>query len=260
MLHFSTRHATLPAALLLIGLMQTANAQTYVTANTTIDGSFGFNNVVVGYANQSDLNSQANRKSPTVTIINSGSVANLNAYNSSTVNMNGGSAFSLTAVDNATIVVSGGGITSGLRAGGNSMVTVSGGNIAEGFTADGSSTLNLTGGSIFNDLYSSGSGKLNISGGSIHGNLHTANSSALNLYGMVTATLTNPNNNSNSQYTLSGTLSDGNSVNGVLLFIQNGSSARVAINGFAVPEPGSTALLISMGLTGAGLLARKRRK
>lgn len=137
---------------------------------------------------------------------------------------------------------------------------VSGGSV-DSLLALNSSNINASGG-MSGFLTASDSSIINVSGGSI-GSLEVASNGTINLFGTgQITTLVTANNGGFSQYSLSGLLSDGTILINKVLLVQNGSNARVTLNNTpaAVPEPGSVALLTGMGVTGAGLLARRKRR
>jgi len=121
-----------------------------------------------------------------------------------------------------------------------------------------SSTVNMTGG-ITLHLSAGNSSTVNLSGGTIRGDLFALDSSTINFFGTgLGDTLIRPDimvgSRLISQYSLHGTLSDGQSVSGVL-FLQDGTGATVNF----LPEPGASAFLGSLGLTGAAFLRHRKR-
>lgn len=85
------RHAALPAALLLLGLTQTAHAQVdFYTNDATINSRSINGSAIVGYANIDDFNNRTNPTSPTVNLGSGGSINTTFLANSSTLNFNGG--------------------------------------------------------------------------------------------------------------------------------------------------------------------------
>ena len=215
----------------LLGVAPIAHAQTtYFPNDTTISGAVP-SFAIIGFANQSDYNLRTNPTSPTVSLINSGSVReSLLAYNSSTVN-------------------------------------VSGGSVRYGLVAYNSSTVNLSGGSVRVSLYAYNSSTVNLSGGSVGLNLGALGSGVLNIFGHnLVAPLMDPNytflGTNYSLYYLSGTLLDGTVLTNKNLYIQNGTGAGFTLTNLgnnAVPEPGSLALLVG-GVGVLPLLALRRRR
>ena len=137
---------------------------------------------------------------------------------------------------------------------------VSGGSVSGYLDADNSSIVNMSSGSVGSSLVAFDSSTINLSGGSVGNTLQAGNSGTINLFGTgQTTTLVNANNSGYSQYSLSGTLSDGTVLVNKTLYVQNGTGARFTLNNAAaVPEPGSVALLPGLTTVGANLL-RKRR-
>ena len=283
--HFSQAacvRAALPAILLC--LTCSAQAQDVFLPNNTLINYTIPNTVLivnVGYANQTDLNNQANRTSPTIDLVSGGNVGFLRAYNSSIFNVSGGNIQFLQVRNNTTANVTGGNIGTDLFVldsstafitGGailevgalnNSTTNLSGGSIGDDLLASGSSVVNISGGSIGTDLTAFGNSVVNVTGGSIGGGLFAEGNGTLNLFGTgLGDTLVDPlfDNGSESQYALFGTLNDGTNLNGKFAYIENNSNAQVNFfNPTAVPEPGSLALLASVALSSAGYLARRRK-
>ena len=101
---------------------------TFFPNDTTINYAVNTTYSYVGFASQNDFNNNANPTSPTVNLINSGSVSGyLVAHNFSTVNVSGGS------------------IGIGLYARDSTTVNLSGGNVGEFLVADHSGVLNIFG-------------------------------------------------------------------------------------------------------------------
>ncbi len=124
---------------------------------------------IVGYAGGSFVNFLA-PSSPTVNVVSGGSIkTELDVFNSSTVNISGGSVgkiggFNLNALDSSTINVSGG-VVINVEAVDNSTVTFSGG-MVNALSALVNAKLFVTGGTILYDLTAIGHSVTNISGGS----------------------------------------------------------------------------------------------
>lgn len=227
MIQPTVRHAALSAALFLLGLTRVARAQdAYYTKNAVIKSSVD-RCVFVGFATYGDINKK-NPTSPTVSLVNGGSIlSNFFAYNSSKVTISGGTVFgSLYAWHNSRFTLSGGSISGDLNAYTASTITISGGNTQGNLEALDSSIVNLR-------------------GGSIAGYLHVTDSSTLNLFGLgLSKTLVNPNAALSGapgryvQYTLSGKLSDGTSINGKALYMQKDSKVKLTFNNTAAsPRP-----------------------
>ncbi len=273
--HSTLRHVTLLAALLLIGLTQTANAQKFFSSDATID-YFVNGNAYVGYGNFNDLFNKTNGVSPSVSLVDSGDVAyDLSAYNSSLVTISGGGiGGDLYAEDSSRVNVRGGSVAGALYAAGDSRVSVSDGSIGGSLSAAGTSRVIVSGGSVGNALSAYDSSRLTISGGItgavfaydasvvnfrggiVNGDLNALNGSVINVYGTeLKAVLTNPNVNGSKRYTLSGKLTDGTSVNGKFLYVQNGGSAKFTLINI-VSRPSVIHPVVGMG--GKSLIARKR--
>ena len=227
------------AALGLFAFTPAANAQVFISADTTINYTIN-DDVVVGH------DSGGNSYNPTVGLVSGGSVSGLLfVFNSSVINLSGGATSdNLNTYDSSTINLSGSSIGYYLNANNSSTVNFSGGSLGANLSAYDSSTINLSGGSIGGDLYASDASAFSITGSGLTDTLVDAD-----VFGY-------------SQYVLDGTLADGTALNGKSLFVQNGTGAAFTFNSVgpsAVPEPGSMALFV--GLAGAGgLMLRKRRR
>ena len=170
-----------------------ARAQ-YFPNNATIN--YPINAAVIGYANASDYNHGVNGLSPTVALVNGGSVAtSLQVYNHSVVNMSGGSVLSSLQAYDASII-------------------------------------NMSGGIVTSNLYANNVSVVNLSGGSIGGALYAYNSASFNLFGVgLSSKLTDRAANLGlySQYTLSGKLADGTVITGKLVYLRNQDSANFTL-------------------------------
>ena len=309
-----TRFISKSASLALLSMSSVAYAQSgyaFFPADTTITSTVTANYAVVGYANYNDLSVRANGASPTINLLGSGYVSgNLDAYNSSAIHVVGGSASEIDAYDSSTVDMSSGRIQYNLYAHNNSVVTVRGGsigyyleaydnsvvNFSKGLvssymTADSNSTVNFSGGTVqsflqgvgssvlnvsggnFGSLQADGNAVLNITGGSSGGlrcggdsivnvrggslsyTYYVESRSVMNLYGLgLTDTLVSPGAGgfSYSIYRLSGKLSDGKDVTGVSLYVEEGLGAKFTIT--SVPEPGAAALFVGLVSAGACFL------
>jgi hypothetical protein len=254
-----------------------SRSQTYypndATVNSTINGS-----VVIG------RDSSLHNSSPTFNFLTGGYLFNgaLDAYNSSTVNMSGGLIYQganmhdnsllnfsggvieqgLSAADNSVVHMTGGSVTLAISSSGNSKLTISGGYDSGFVFADTNQSLDISGGTFAQSLNSFNNSTVNISGGdfSNSGGLYASDNSVLNFYGTnLSSILTNPNDGSDSIYTLSGTLKDGTTANGVLVGLGNGSAAQFHLINIT-PEPGTVSLLAGLGMMGAGVLLRRLRR
>ncbi len=245
------------SALAVIGTAPMAHAQSYThfTVDTTIDYAVPTRNAVVGYA-LGEYGYYYIPSSPTVSLVPGGSVnGSFEVYNSSTVNISGGSVGGLDTHNSSTVNISGGSV-GGLDTEGSETINISGGVVRLLYTLQ-SSTVNLSGGSILGSVDATDLNTINISGGSIGGSLFAFRSSVFNFYGSgLTAPLVDPNYGSFSRYSLSGTLLDGTVLTDKNLFISNnGGSAHFTLNN--VPEPGALALL--MGIVPGVMLLRRRK-
>lgn len=203
--------SVLPTALLLFGLLRSAHAQVCFPGNAVINSAV-HHGVIVGYATPGDRDYARKPTSPTVTLVNGGSVGGkLDVTNRSRVTVKGGSVTgTLSAWGSSTVSIMGGSLDSDLDTFKSSAVTVSGGSIAGDVHITDGSTLNLRGGKIAGDLY--------------------AIDGALNLYGTgLSKTLVDAKafQGDYSKYTLSGTLRDGSSVSGKTLLVYNKYHARI---------------------------------
>jgi hypothetical protein len=237
---------------------------TYFPTDATIATSIT-NNAIVGYANAANFNNGTNGTSPTVALINGGSIGGyLYVGNSSMVNVSGGSIGSfLYGFNSSMIDVSGGTIGASVTGNDNSLISVAGGNIQYEVYANNNSTINVSGGTIGDSLFAQDSSTINVSGGAIGGSLYVTDSGTLNLFGMgLSSSLIDPNyQDFYSEYDLSGALQDGANVSGMSLFVQNGSGAQVTITNAAasVPESGTLILFGWIGMTGVAFLRPRRR-
>ncbi len=187
----------------------------------------------------------ANRITPTVNLVSGGSIGNhLYTTNSSTLNVSGGSiGYNLVAYSSSTVNFSGGSTTYELAALDSSKVSMSGGNVGSFLGAYSNSTISVSGGTFGQyygvNFYDSTAGSFTLIGN----NLTAANLGVGNIFG-------------GTNYALSGTLKNGTNLSGYVLNLANGSTFTLQ----PVPEPGSVALLIGLGVTGAGWVARRRRQ
>ncbi len=173
--------------------------------------------------------------------ISGGSIGFLSLV-SSTLTMSGGSINDeLVTNGYCTINVSGGSIGTGLFADGGGTVTISGGNFGNdnfGGLYAGNGTLNLIGGNVGYEIDVAGNITVNVSGGSIGSVLYVRSSGTLNLLGTgLRATLIDPQASFGyySQYTLFGAFSDGTSIKGKILYLENNSNAHFTLKN--VPKP-----------------------
>ncbi len=213
----AARNIAALSALALLGLTQTANAQTFFPNNATINyGLIG--SAVVGYANDTDRISKTNPTSPTVNITSGGNIhgyySYLFVYNNSVVNIRDGSISDIVyAMNSSRISISGGSLGDNLDASDNSVINISGGNIIGGVIAGNNSAVNIRGGSVGNNCYIDDSG-------------------TINFFGLgLKAIFTDPNAyNGFSQYTLFGTRNDGTSIDGEIMYVHISIGAHFTLN------------------------------
>ena len=222
------RRSLIPfVALALLGVGTNAQTQTAFFPNdTTINYAVPVD-ALVGYTNQDDFDVSRNPSSPTVNLIEGGSIYNyLSVRNSSTVNMSEGS------------------INGNLYTFESSIVNISGGIVASKTFAFGSSIINWSGGSI-NTV-------------NVNEILLLRESSVLNVFGRGLVAILIDSSSNDSRYSLSGTLLDGTILMNKKFDISIGMGARFNLIN-AVPAPGSlfTALI---GMVPGVLLLRRRRK
>ncbi len=204
-------------AALSLSVSPKAHAQftyTFFPNNGAIDSAVNTDFAIVGYAGGSyDDNFNRNFQSPsspTVNVIkNANIIGEMDVFNSSTVNLYGGSIGFLSAFDNSTVNVSGGsspflltfdhstvhmshGNIDDLECQGN-RVKISSGNISSKLLANsatnsrsdvlGSCIVDVTGGSINGQLDAYNSGILNLYGGHFGGDLYAAFGGTINVFG-----------------------------------------------------------------------------
>ena len=282
----SLRYAAGLAAFALLPVPSAAFTR-FLTNDTTFNKAIVQDDLVAGYANFGDRDAKTNGTSPTINFTSTSLNGNMFTYNSSiinfrsgginvgdfvelfddsAINISGGNIYAnLDAFDRSKINVSGGLIYNGIVGVDDNMITVTGGNITSyGVSLYKNSVANISGGAI-GGIGETDHGVANISGGSISSAITLYADSAVNLFGTgLNASIIPSTLNGFSEYLLAGQLNDGNSVNSLPLYVQNGVGAKVTFNGqtvitSAVPEPGSAALFVSMAVLGVGVL-RKRRK
>jgi len=234
---------------LLFGALGAATAQyDFFPSNATINYSLpwsSWSGAVVGYANQSEWSSHTKGTSPTVDVVAGASIPSvLFAYNSSVVNMSGGSVANVSAQDSSVVNMTGGSIG---QAGvyDAATVNVSGGHINGYLSGLYGGTVNVDGGKIGNSSAYAGvaaGSTMNISGGTyVSGVVYvgiatdpasgvpTMGAATLNMYGArlwsgpsltIASVLSTPDGY---EYTLKGTLIDGTNVTGLKVFVVTGS-------------------------------------
>ena len=143
--------------LLSFGRMARAGT-TFIATDTTINYPIT-GDVVVGYANGTDLSAAQNPTNPTVTIVQGGSISGgLSVYNKSVVTVTGDA--SVTIGSNLTNP------TTGLAANNNSIVNISGGSIPLLYSY-GSAMVNVNTGSGISTLTAGDTSTVNVKGGTV---------------------------------------------------------------------------------------------
>ena len=267
--------AALTAALVLafVPAAPAAPMTVYITTNETI-GTLPPKPVIVtiGYADAS----HSVAFSPTVGFNGSSSDPSLiNTYNSSMLNVTGGTLTELTAYDSSTMNISGGLASGTISADDNATLNITGGN-EESVFANGSSTVNFSdastgaleavGGTV--NMTSGtvgyaylGAGTFNLEGGSITGpeNMQIGYASGtLNVYGSGLSFFPSsapPLDGSYSVIGISGTLLDGSTLN---VNVEYTTSIGYDINLINVPEPSTFVLALIASVVGIGCAARRR--
>ena len=209
------------AALGLFALAPAANAQVFISTDTTINHAIN-DDVFVGE------DSNLNPFNPTVGIVTGGDISGaLILVNNSVVNMSGGSVGSSVQTNvTSTFNLTGGTILGGIGLSDNSIANISGGSIPDGMTVYQSSTLNFF-------------------GTGLNATLIDPN----DVNGFSDYTLSGTLADGTSLSALPFFIQNGNGASFTLNTV--GSSA--------VPEPGSVALLVGMTTVGAGVLRRRRK-
>lgn len=230
------------AVLALLAAAPAAHAQdTFLPNDTTLDSGnpvFAPFSAIVGFANFDDLINGINPTSPTIRIVAGADVSALEVYNSSIVNMSGGIVGSndflgkLSTHDTSTVNVSGGLIPFDLDVQGSSTVNFSGGTIGDDILTNDTTTVNMTGGTVEQDLLLNGNSTFNLRGGHILDEIFVQDASVLNIYGTnLRVILIDPNYQGfYTEYKLAGRLQDNSEPAGRLIFVQNGSGARLTLN------------------------------
>ncbi len=229
MLRFPLRHA-LPAALLLLGLTQTARAQQYFAYDATINHNIGVP-VIVGYANGNDLSRHTNGRSPRVSIVGGAELfQGLSIYNGSAVTINDGYVYrELDVLDSGALTVAKGNIDF-LITFFTSVANLSAANIAYSLNSYDCSAVAISGGSVTGfGVY--GGSRMDVRGGSFGNDLYLSESGTLNFFGTgLRAVYAAPDAAGYNKLALSGVLSDGSSLDGKFLYKQVGSAAQVWFN------------------------------
>ena len=214
----------------------------------------------------------------------------LNAYNTCRININGGSIVNdVYTHDSSMMTLSAGVINGTVFAGDGSALTMTGGAIGVAsspysqISGTGGASISVRGGKIFGDLASSngsvtlsggsvsglliasGSSSVTYSGGAVGGRIYLADAALLDIEGGsdLLATPLSSDFAGKSEYALSGTLKDNSALNN-LIYIDNGTGARLLFNGRAAPltvAPAPGSLLVSLlGFAGIGVGLNRRRR
>ena len=164
-------------------------------------------NVIVGYYN-------GQYTSPTVNLVNGGSVSGYLQADGGIVNMSGGSVGNiLEAANSSTVNMSGGTVSVDLAAANSSTVNVSGGSVSNGLFADQSSKVNVSGGT-FGQYYGRGF------------NFYDETTGSLSFAGTglsVTFLGADTRGYGGTDYQLTGLLQGGQSVSGDVIDLQSGA-------------------------------------
>jgi hypothetical protein len=172
---------------------QKVQAQVYINANTTINNTIS-SDVIVGQSGHggvtnpvldaivgADVQGSLYTFNTSTMNMNGGTINNALTVNNSTVNMNGGTIRTLQIFDNSTANISGGTVSSVLYTARTSVTNISGGSI-ENLYPFNNSTVNINGG-VFNYLLASDSSTVNINSGIVNNTLYNNNAATLNLSG-----------------------------------------------------------------------------
>lgn len=222
-------------------------ADTYFPTDATINYEV-FDYAIIGQ------DATGNNFSPTVNLILGGSVDGLlQSYNGSVVKMSGGSIDSgVITNDNSGFTMSGGSVNSLVYALNSSALKISGGTITDAVQVQDDTTLVMSGGNVSLDLMASGNSLVNLSGGRFGGDFFAFDSSTINFRGSNLTDQLNSVMDGYSDYTLSGKLLDGTSLNGKHLYVQTDTGASFQLLTAPIPEA-SSLVIIFLGLSGGGL-------
>lgn len=236
-------------------------AVTPVQADTYFPGDATINYEVPDYAiiGQDAL---GNNFSPTINLITGGSVDGiLQTYNGSLVNMTGGTIGNGVITNDTSIFVKSNGSVNGLvYALNSSALKLQGGTLTDGVQIQDTATLAMSGGSVSLDLMASGNSLVDMSGGKIGGNFYAFDASVIKFHGTNLKEVLNSAMDGYSDYTLSGTLMDGTSLNGKELLVQTGTGASFQLLTAPIPETSSLVIIV-LGVSGGGLfLFRQERQ
>lgn len=262
---------------------------TYYPSNATINAPVTTDFAIIGFSGgQYNPDTFAREftgpSSPTVSIAAGADVLSAEVFNSSTVNMTGGTA-SVGAYDNSTVNIAGGSVPFALGVE-SSVINVYGGmldylggqcqrvNVAGGTistleanvqtaasgTPIGVCTVDVTGGTITTEMNAFNGGILNLRGGQyLVPFAYAIDGSTIQVFGsnlvsqLIDSNFSTGSNSRYSVYAITGQLSDGTSLSNLELRIKNDGSSSFTLNN--VPTPGAAGVL-TMG----GLLAARRRR
>jgi hypothetical protein len=260
---------------------------TYFPSNTTINTPVTSDFAIVGFSggqyNDTGAREFTGPSSPTVEIGSGANIPEADLFNSSVVNMTGGTA-SLFPFDHSTVNIHGGTVpfaltfedsvinmyagAAGDLEGQGHQINIYGGTVGtlvvNGATdylgnSIGSCICNVFGGTFTagSDLTAFNEGVLNLRGGLFQSAfIRAAEGGSLNIFGTnLAAQLINPNDpNGYRIYRLNGLLADGSSINGLEMRIRN--DGVTTFNLINVPSPGVAGVL----LLGGALTAPRRRR
>ncbi len=153
----------------------------------------------------------------------------------------------------------------------NNTVTLATGSSVDYFlNAYNASSLIMNAGNITGDVYAFDSSSLTFRGGTVSGNIFAYTNGTLDFDGNLTPSSVTSIVPGFRAVNVSGTLADGITTINKTVYLHNSSTARFNINGGStifgspsitpVPEPGSVALLLGLGVTGAGFAAKRRKR
>ncbi len=254
---FSRLFLAAVAATLILSNERPATAQyVFYPNNATINSALSADTAIVGYPNYADWMAASHGSSPTIKVAAGAKLGGLQTYNSSVANMSGGviSGAGIIADMTSKVNITGGTVSEAFTWDKGTINVYVGANIPGAVWAQEGGTVNVYGGTIgskSNDAFAQGTGNaLNIDGGAfvskqifvdggagllISGNpshlvqigtyewlfipAHTVTSTLVSSY----AFLTYHGNTTGgwSEYKLSGQLSDGTDVTGMMVYVAN---------------------------------------
>ena len=247
------------------------------------NGVFAYNHSTVNVsANvpdgvQLDANNSFANDSSTINLYSGAFSEGLAVQNSGTVNLYTGSHVNqeISTYNSGKANISGGRIDGLIYATDSGIVNMSGGTldptyysgIGQGVRVSGNGTINLSGGKIGNSSSTEqftalDSGTLNCYGGSFSSltEFVASNSSTLNFYGTKLGDTLVGSNSVYNIYSLSGQLSDGNSITGLNLAVAIGDNVTVNFHNTATTPAPSSVLVVLLGAVPLVGVLRRRRK